>query len=99
MNQFHAVTQNGATNEPDAYDLAKCALDNYQAVINSYIQQENPEANLQEMAAWAYYGAGTIYQKQDQLQDASKMYEKSLSITTDQELIRRCKVSLEELKQ
>jgi tetratricopeptide (TPR) repeat protein len=96
--QFQYVIRDGGADQSGSYDLAKCALDNYQTVIQSFAFQENPETNLQEMAAWAYYDSGTIYHNRGQIQVAQELYEQALNITKDPKLIRRAQASLEEVK-
>jgi len=85
------------TRNPDPIavkDLEQCALDNYEQLIDLYTQNKNPEANLKEMAAWAYYGIGEIFESRDELQEAHKMYEQARQITTDPDLIQRIEIGL-----
>ena len=79
-------------------DLEQCTLDNYQQFIKLYTQQKNPEANLKDMTAWAYYGVGNIYKSRGQLQEAKKMYEHGLKLTTDPELIQLIESNVKEVK-
>ena len=96
--QFQNVNQNEGADRSEAYELAKCTLDNSQEVINSYVVQNDPEPILKEMAAWAYFDSGSIYQSWGQDEDARKLYEQVLNISKDPELIRRVNTSLEEVK-
>jgi tetratricopeptide (TPR) repeat protein len=96
--QLQYVLQKGGTGQSGSDNLELCALDNYQQVINAFTSQDNPETILKEMAAWAYYGVGTIDQQRDLAQDAKTMYEQALEITTDQELIQRIDAGLKEVK-
>lgn len=96
--QFQYVYQNEGTAQSDSYELAKCTLDNCQKVIDSYVLQHDPEPILQELAAWAYFDSGTIYQNWGQVEHAQKMYQQVLTISKDPDLIRRAKARLEEVK-
>jgi tetratricopeptide (TPR) repeat protein len=97
-NQFQSARQHGETDQASLYALATCALDNYRQVIDSYVQQAEPEMNLREMAAWAYFGAGTIYQAQGQADTARTMLEQARNITTEPELLQRIEASLKSLE-
>lgn len=98
LNQFQSVLRDGGADQSGTDPLAKRALDNYQIVINSFAIQEKPDTNLQEMAAWAYYNSGLIYQSRGQFQIARNLYDQALQITNDPALIQRTKVSLKEVK-
>lgn len=79
-------------------DLEQCALENYQQLIELYTQHKHPETNLKEMTAWAYYGVGNIYKSRGQWQEAQKMYEQGLKLTTDPDLIQRMESNVKEVK-
>jgi tetratricopeptide (TPR) repeat protein len=96
--QLQYVLQSGGAGQRGADSLEQCTLENYQRVINAFMSQENPETSLKEMAAWAYYGVGTVHQEQGQWQDAKNMYEQALEITTDDDLIQRIEAGLKEVK-
>lgn len=96
--QLQYVNQTAKPDPAAVKDLEQCALDNYQQLIELYTQQKNPEANLKEMTAWAYYGVGNIYKSRGQLQEAKKMYEQGLKLTTDPELIQRIESNVKEVK-
>lgn len=92
--QYQYARQNGATSQSGADDYAHCALDNYQQVIAAYTVSGRPDTNLQEMAAWAYYNSGTIYETWSDFQNAGAMYELVLKLTGDPELSQRATTSL-----
>lgn len=96
--QLQYVRQTPNPNPAAVTNLEQCALDNYQQLIELYTQQKKPEANLKEMAAWAYYGVGKISESRGQFQEAQKMYEQARQITTDPDLIQRIETGLKEVK-
>ena len=96
--QLQYVNQTAKPDPAAVKDLEQCALDNYQQLIELYTQRKNPETNLKEMTAWAYYGVGNIYKARDQLQEAQKMYEQGLKLTTDPDLIQRIDSDVKNVK-
>ena len=96
--QLQYVKQTPNPDPAAVKDLEQRALDNYQHLIELYSQQKNPETNLKELAARAYYGVGKISESRGQLQEAQKMYEQARQITTDPDLIQRIEASLKDVK-
>lgn len=96
--QLQYVRQTPNPDPAAVRDLEQCTFDNYQQLIELYTQHKNPEANLKELAAQAYYGIGIIYESGGQIQEAQKMYEQGKELTTDPELIQRIEASLEEME-
>ncbi|SRR6266545_2552388 len=96
--QYQYVHRNNQVDQAGATALANCALDNYQVVIASYNQQAAPELALKEMATWAYYWSGIVYQEADYFAEAQQVYEKALNLTTNSELLIRARRRLDEVK-
>jgi len=96
--QYQHVHRNSPVDQAAAAALANCALDNYQVVIAAYNQQAAPEFALKEMAAWAYYWSGVVYQEADYFAEAQQVYETALSLTTNSELLIRARRRLDEVK-
>lgn len=95
--QLQYVRQNSGF-DPSEAELEKCAQENYERVIERFEEQSKPETNLREMAAWAYYGIGTLLQEQSQDQEARTAYQKARKLTNDKELLRRINDRLQEMK-
>jgi tetratricopeptide (TPR) repeat protein len=78
-------------------DLANCALQNYQVVINSYNQQSDAEQLLVELAAGAYFSSGVIYQENGQFESAKLVYEQALNLTKDPGQKKQIQIAIDEV--
>lgn len=78
--------------------LAEQALNHFQAVITAYEDDPDADFRLREMAAWAYYGIGIIYQREGQDDEAQKVFEQALALTQDAELEERAQNRLDEVR-
>jgi tetratricopeptide (TPR) repeat protein len=81
--------------QPTDTQAAQDALLNFSLVITSYQQARNPY--LKELAAWAYYGSGIIYQIQGQAATARNTYQQALDLTDDANLKKRAQTRLDQL--
>jgi len=98
MSQFGHVIRNEPVDWTGAIELANCALDNYQVVIDSYLQRSSPEASLREAAAWAYYYSGVIYQETEQGEIARQVLEQASRLTDNPDLAKKARDRLDELR-
>lgn len=96
--QYQYVHRNQQADHGAAAALANCALENYQVVITSYNQQTAPEFVLKEMAAWAYYSSGIVYQEAERFTNAQQVFEEVLNLTTNSDLLTRARRRLDEVK-
>lgn len=91
-----------ANREPDPVALAalkRCAFDHYQRVVDFYEQQKDPETNLTEMAAGAYYGLGRLLGEPFEAAGRRSMFERALQLTTDDDLKESIRADLKEVKE
>ena len=95
--QFQYVKQNPAAGSAAGIELANCAIDHYQVVIDSYLQKKKPEASLREAAAWAYYGSGVVYHESEELEAARQVFDQVLRLTETRDLQERARNRLSEL--
>lgn len=96
--QYQHVRRTVGSTDSAAVELANCALTNYQRVIDSYSNQNDPEQGLVDMTAWAYYGAGIIYQEAGQPETARPLYEQALGLSDDPDLVERAQRRLSEVQ-
>lgn len=97
--QLQYVLQNPEPDPIGSAELEKCAFQHYQEVIDFYKEQKEPETNLKEMAAWAYYGLGTLLREPSQAAEAERMYQEVLRLTSNEELKDRANARLKEVKE
>ena len=95
--QFQYVLRAEGADSPNVTELANCALSSYRTVLISYDQQSEPELNLQEMAAWATYSSGLIYQESGQFAFAEDAFNKAVELTSDPELEAKAKERINNL--
>jgi tetratricopeptide (TPR) repeat protein len=97
VSQFLHVMRNKPVDWTGAIELANCALDNYQVVIDSYLRRSRPEASLREAAAWAYYYSGVVYQETEQGEIAQQVLEQASRLTDNPVLAEKAQDRLDEL--
>ena len=97
--QFQSVRRSGYPDSSDVDALEQCSRKSYESVVKYYEQQARPEKNLKEMTARAYYGLGLLDQETGQLEPAQEMFEQTLELATGEELIRRAKTRLREVRE
>jgi tetratricopeptide (TPR) repeat protein len=97
--QLQYVLQNSEPDPIGSAELEQCALQHYQEVIDFYKEQKEPETNVKEMAAWAYYSIATLLREPGQSVEAQRMYQEALRLTSNQELINRVNARLKEVKE
>ncbi len=97
--QYQDVWQNVKTDETSITALSNCALQNYQVVINSYSQQEDPDEILIAFAVGAYYSSGIIFQTAGQDDAARLVYEQALNLNEDVEMEKKIQKALDEVNQ
>lgn len=83
-------------NQPDNLALADLALSHYTVVTDSY--QHTGDAYTKELAAWAYYGSGIIFQYRRDAELASRAFDQALALTTDADLKARAQRRLGEVR-
>jgi tetratricopeptide (TPR) repeat protein len=97
--QFQYAKREQSGDQAGVGEAANCALENYQWLINSFQEKKNPETNLTEMAAWAFYGMGIVYQESEQPDFARQALDQAMRLTDDPELKGRVAVRLNHLNQ
>lgn len=83
--------------EAERVVTANDAIHHFQAVIDSYRRIPSPEGQLREMAAWAYYGAGIVYQVTGRPNRAQVALKQALALTENADLIARAERRLSEV--
>ena len=83
--------------QPDNLALADLALSHYTVVTDSY--QHTGDAYTKELAAWAYYGSGIIFQYRRDAELASRAFDQALALTTDADLKARAQRRLGEVRE
>ncbi len=79
LNLGHLYTYLYQTADPADKPVYKLkALEHYKTVIDSFEDKHDPR--IEEFAAWAYYGAGIIYQLEGDTKNAEHYYQKALTL-------------------
>ncbi len=95
--QLQFVLRGGGGEETAVTDLANCALLNYQRVIDTFNQQQQPEQIVADMTAHAYYGSGIIYQETGDLTSAKTVFAQAIQLTSDNTLKIKAENRLKEV--